>query len=38
MIIINVELAPQFDTMGGAIWLGSAISNGKLITLLSGIT
>jgi len=38
MIKINIELAPQFDTMGGAIWLGNAISNGKLIALLNGIT
>jgi hypothetical protein len=37
-MIINIELAPQFDTMGEAIWLGNAIPNGKLITLLSGIT
>jgi hypothetical protein len=38
MIRINIELAPQFDTMGGATWLGNAISNGKLITFLNGIT
>jgi hypothetical protein len=38
MIKINIELALQYDTMGGAIWLGNAISNGKLITLLNGIT
>jgi hypothetical protein len=34
MIKINIELAPQFDTMGGAIWVINAISNGKLIAFL----
>jgi hypothetical protein len=38
MIKINIEFAPQFDTMGAAIWLGNAISNGKLTALLNGIT
>jgi hypothetical protein len=38
MIKITIEFAPQFDTMGGAIWLGNAISNGKLIALLNVIT